>query len=79
MEKENNEKVTTLSEVPKCIENPESEAASNGNTKTLPQLKKSVRAIPDSLLRGAKSSTAKSFRSTQKPPIGNRSAKNNAR
>ena len=79
MEKENNGKVTTESVVPKCIENPESEAPSNGNTKTLPQLKKNVRAIPDSLLKGTKSSTARSFRSTQKPPIGNRLAKNNSR
>ena len=78
MEQENNGKVTTESAVPKCTEKPDLEAVSNGNTKTLPQLKKNVRAIPDSLLRGTKSSTARSFRSAQKPPIGNRSAKNNS-
>ena len=79
MEKENNEKVTSDPEKPNCVEKPDSEPASNGNTKALPQLKKNVRAIPDSLLRGTKSSTARSFRSTQKPPIGNRLAKNNSR
>ena len=76
MEKEKIETPTCESEVLKCEEK-ETNAATSNDKKVLSQSKKNVRAIPDSLLKGTKASTARS--STQKPPKGNRFSKTNSR
>ena len=77
MEKAANDKATNKSHVPKCTGNPSPVVSNNTDDKSLPQIKKNVRAIPNSLLKGTKSSTARAI--TQRNPKDNKAVKSNSR
>ena len=77
MEKAANDKATNKSNVPKCTGDPSVVVDKTTDSKSLPPIKKNVRAIPNNLLKGTKSSTARSI--SQKNPKDNKAVKSNSR
>ena len=77
MAKNGNDKADNELDMPKSEEPPSSVVGTNSDNKSLPPTKKNVRAIPNSLLRGTKASTARS--NNQKSSKDNKPLKFNSR
>ena len=77
MGKNDNDKADKELDMPNSEKPLSSVVGTNSDNKSLPPTKKNVRAIPNSLLRGTKASTARS--NTQKNPKDNKPLKFNSR